>query len=418
MPVKNTNLKQRARFYANVIAVLFSNQGLSRATLKEAARGARHLSLGIKLGNPTELEKALKLAEPLALASNTQNVLAQRQAGLVTYQFQLAPGFWQSYTRQDLPTNQAIGLAERRRPVDFDFRQPHSLVAGTTNSGKSETIKSILFSLMSSYTPDELGIILVDLHGDYLDFENEAHLIRFDFGSIAGEQEHITQALFYVNQELTTRKANNIKDGKTLVLVVDEADKILQEQRLEIVRALSQEGRKFNLHVIIGTQKPSHKDLPGILDNLLNRFVGLVSDAKVSANLTGRSGLQAHLLTGEGDFIHVCGMDVQRFQVAMATNRDFNRLERVELSPVKIEQTNLIALPTELPERTAGRPRLELNPDYVAWYLFHYPEKISRNVAKELAGISRDNHELHSNFTQKVIEAYFKLKSQQLQLGA
>lgn len=407
----NSNLEKRARFYTNVIAILFANQGLSGGKVKQAARGARHLSLGIKLNNPNELERTLNLSENIALASNCENVLAQRQAGLIYYQFQLAQGFWQSYTRQDLPSNEAIGLAEKKQPVNFDFRQPHALVAGSTNSGKSETIKSILLSLMTTHTPTELGIILIDLHGDYGDFENEAHLVRFDFGSIATDQKHITQALGYVNQELAYRKANSIKNGKLLVLVIDEADKVLQdEERKEIVRAISQEGRKFNLHVVLGTQKPSHKDLPNILDNLLNRFVGLVSDAKVSANLTGRSGLQAHLLTGSGDFIHVCGMEIQRFQVALSTSRDFNGLERMEIQPVAVEDKEVIELPAELPGRPVGRPQLQLNPEWLAAYFYYHPDKISRSIARELLGLSRDNHELHKRFCEEFIKAYLELR--------
>lgn len=415
---KQPELTAKAKRLAFFIRLLFQDQNLS-GKLTQASRGARHLSLAVRLSRPAEIDKALNLAEALALASHTKNVLAQRQAGYIVYQFELKSHFWQSYTRQDLPGNEAIGLAERKQPVNFTFEQPHTLVAGSTNSGKSETIKSILLSLMTSYRPEELGIILLDLHGDYSDFENEAHLIRFDYGSIATSQDEISEALSYCNQVLAHRKANTLKDDKRLVLVLDEADKVLQDDdRKEIVRAISQEGRKFGLHVIVGTQKPSHKELPHILDNLLNRFVGLVSDAKVSANLTGRSGLQAHLLTGSGDFIHTCALDVQRFQVALCTQQDFNGLERAEVAPVKVESSDVIELPTELPDRTAGRPKLELNPEYVAWYLFHYPEKVSRNVAKELADISRDAHDLNSRFAQEVIEAYLKLQSQRLQLGA
>jgi hypothetical protein len=407
-------LQGRARFYATIINLLYTREEMTGGQLRCASRGARHLSFGIRLRDPVELDKALRLSENIALSANVENVLAQRQAGLVVYQFQLAQGLWQHYTRADLEKPTAVGLAERRQPVDFVLDPPHALIAGTTGSGKSEAIKSILISLITTMTPDKLGIVICDQHGDYYDFDNEVHLEM----PIARTPEEIENALLYCQEVLRYRKAEDIKDGKILLFILDEGEETLNESRCAILKILTQGGRKYRVHCIIGTQKPSHKELPGILDNLLNRFVGLVADGKVSANLTGHAGLQAHKLTGAGDFIHVVGQDSLRFQVAMATQPDFDALERGEVKPVEaMEQTDIVDLPPELPERKPGRPKLQLNPEYVAWYLYHYPEKISRAVAKELMDISRDSHDLHNKFSQQVIEAYLKLQSQRLQLG-
>jgi hypothetical protein len=402
-----SELTARAKRLAFFIRTLFMDQKLSGGQLVRARRGARHLSLAIRLTNSTDLEKALRLAEALALATNTKHVLAQRQSGLVVYQFELGPHFWQSYTRKDLPTSEAIGLAERRQPVNFTFQQPHTLVAGTTGSGKTETIKSILFSLMTSYLADQLNIIVCDPHNDLADFNNVAHLAM----PIAINHDEQNQALHFTNQHLIHRKANNIREDRILALVLDEAsDTLTDEASLGIVKSIAQEGRKFRVHVIVGTQKPSHKDLPNILDLLLNRFVGLVSDARVSANLTGRAGLQAHLLTGSGDFIHVAGTDVIRFQVAMATKTDLDRLERTEVKSVQVETTDLVELPTLLPERKPpGRPRLQLNPDWLAFYYYHGPDRISRRMAEEL-GLSRDFHDLHRDFCKRFSGTYLKLR--------
>ena len=82
-----TPIIRRARHYALIIRLLYARQQLS-GQLQQVLRGARHLSYGVKLFDPMQLDKALKLAEPLALASRSQAVLAQRAEGLVTYQFQ------------------------------------------------------------------------------------------------------------------------------------------------------------------------------------------------------------------------------------------------------------------------------------------------------------------------------------------
>lgn len=405
------NLQRRARFYARVITQLFISQQLAGFRLKTADRAARHLSLGLQLINPAELGKALKLSEPIALSANSENVLAQRQAGLVVYQFQLSQGFWESYTRQDLPASEAIGLAERRKPVNFTFEDdPHSLVAGTTGSGKTECIKSALVALMTVYKPDELKLVLCDPNHMLSDFENESHLAL----PIARSQEDMREALLFCQQELTQRKAENIKDAFILCLVLDEASETLTtEADIAIVKTLVKQGRAFRVNAIVGTQKPNQKDLPGIMDMLLNRFVGKVVNAQVSAMLTGHAGLQAHKLTGKGDFLHIASSDdACRFQVAMATEKDFQNLERTEIQPVVIEQDSVIELPTTelVPKGLGGRPKLEVQPDLIGWYLYHKPQQISIAMARELLGISRDNHNLHKSFALEVVKTIRQLR--------
>ncbi len=405
-----TNLPKRARVYSNVIKYLFISQQLAGFRLKSVDRAARHLSLGLQLMDPSELPKVLKMSEAIALSSNSEAVLAQRRAGLVVYQFQLAEGYWQNYTRQDLPTIEAVGLAERRQPVKFSFENdPHALIAGTTGSGKTECIKSVLIALMTVHKPTELKLVLCDPNFMFQDFDNVSHLAL----PIARSVEDMQQALLYCQQELTQRKANNIKDGFILCLVLDEAtETLLTEADIAIVKTIVKQGRAFRVNSIVGTQKPSQSDLPGIMDMLLNRFVGKVVNAQVSAQLTGHSGLQAHKLTGKGDFLHIASsQDATRFQVAMATRQDFEQLERAEVQPVAIEQAEVIDLP-ELEQKQPGRPKLEVQPGYVGWYLHHNPAKISIAQAKELLGLSKPNHNLHKSFALEVVKTIRQLRGE------
>ena len=119
-------LQTRAKFLARVISVLYGKRDL-RGRLVTASRGARFLSLGIRLANPLQLDAALALAENLALATNTPAVIAQRREdapGLVSYQFQLQAGYWQEYTRADLASSPGaigVGLGEGRQQIDFTF---------------------------------------------------------------------------------------------------------------------------------------------------------------------------------------------------------------------------------------------------------------------------------------------------------
>ena len=399
------NIQARAKGYALILAKLFTHQGLS-GRLVAATRGARYVSLGVRLNNPNHINKAVKLAEPFALAARVETVISQRRAGLINYQIELAPMYWEIYTRRDVKGLE-VGLAEQQMPIEFSFDDaPHTLYAGTSGSGKSEAMKTTLIGLTEAYTPIELGLIICDPHHDFALFENAAHLVA----PIAHDIDEIKNTLTWVNRELVRRKVNNIKDGKRLVVIVDEAEISLDSVGLEVVRQVCREARKYRIHLLIGYKKPTHSDLAGILDNLLNRFVGQVTDASLSARLTGHSGLEAHKLTGKGDFLHIVGPEVARFQVAMTTRHDFEKLERAEINPIETDADQIIELPTT---KTVGRPTNQVQPNTLALYVYTGPHQMSITKAKTLLGFSRGMHNLHKDFALKFISEIKRLRSVQ-----
>ena len=110
---------------------------------------------------------------------------------------------------------------------EFTFSPPHALIAGTTDSGKTETVKSILIALMTTHTPDELKIAIVDPHADYGAFENEAHLA----GPIARTAEEIEQLLTWAGNVLAHRMTENIRDAWRLVIAIEEAEASRESER-------------------------------------------------------------------------------------------------------------------------------------------------------------------------------------------
>lgn len=405
-----TGLEHRVRRYDTAIRGLLVKQSIL-GRVSDFSRGARHASFFIRLSNPLQLNEAIKLAEPLALSCGVNAVLAQRVNGLVGYQVQLPELYWQSYTRADV-TGLGVGLGERRRVIEFKTdNHPHALVAGTTGSGKSETVKTILIALMTTYKPSELGVVLIGPKKDYADFENEEHLIRFDFGSIAYNSEYAAIAIAWVNQELTRRIENNIDSDRAIVLVLGEAHSVVKDAaNLQAIQNIAKQARKYNVFLVCETQYPTQKELPGILDLLLNRFIGQLSDAKTSANVTGHAGLMAHKLTGRGDFLHINGPESYRFQVAQTSKQDYARLNRVEVAPVIAEPHDVIELPSTRP---AGRPKLELSPKWLAYYFFNNPDKISHKTAQEL-GLTKDFHLLHRDFCREFIAEYLRLRNSRM----
>lgn len=404
-------ISQEAEIYCKAIAVLFGGRDL-RGRLVTHARGARHLSLGIRLADPLKLDTAVGLAEPLALAAKVPAVIAQRlpeQPGLVTYQFQLTEDHWRSYTRADLTGHGVgVGLAESRRQVDFSFDPPHALVVGEPGSGKTETVKSILAGLLLAVSPADLSLVIVDPHRDFEDFGNVAHLVM----PIATGQDEIDGAIRWIGTEVTRRKEANQRAGRRLVVVIDEAESTLDGQRLEIMRRVAAESRKFVTDLIISTQKPTQKNLPDLCDKLGNRFCGLVANAQVSAFLTGQAGLACHKLTGHGDFVHVAGATQERLQVAMATSADYARLLRAEIAHPSIPEPEAAAAIFNLepePEPAGGRPPTQLDARALAYYLVNGPESISINMARQVLGLARYAHVKHRDFAIELRDEVKKL---------
>ena len=399
------DFQQLARRYGRVMGALYNERKI-RGRVVRVTRGARHLALGVRLANPLNLDAALSLAEPLALACRTRAVIVQRSEsspGLVSYQFELADRYWLSYTRADL-SGLGVGFAEGGRQVNFAFdaAQPHSLVAGMPGAGKSTAILSILAALFSTYRPAELGALVVDPHRDYTDLGNAAHLA----GPLAHEPDEIRAALAWAARELARRKEANEKAGRWLFVVVDEAKRALGDlANLALVQALAAEGRKYRLSVVVGCQELKEGELPGLLGLLPARWIGQVVNARISAHLSGLPGLEAHRLTGKGDFWHVTGAKAERLQVAQATPADLARLPRVvEVPALEVDPLDDAPPPAFDPEgqRPPGRPPLEVDPRIVASYLHAGPDAISRNAARDQMGLTRGQHELHRDFANEV----------------
>ncbi|MCP4284425.1 MAG: hypothetical protein GY792_08245, partial [Gammaproteobacteria bacterium] len=206
---------------------------------------------------------------------------------------------------------------------------------------------SILFALMGSYAQNEMGLVIVDpnqtmgIRKDGLraievgSLTNAAHLLR----PIAYNHRQIEEAINYVYQQWRQRMSNGIQDAPAIVLVIDEliseavvGDKesgTHNEGHLAKLSQLASQGIKNNIFLIVGAQDPKIGNTSALLmRNLGLRFIGHVTDQTASRVLAGRGGVNAHLLTGSGDFVQVTEDSQLRFQVAEPTPGDFDRLVR------------------------------------------------------------------------------------------
>lgn len=261
---------------------------------------------------------------------------------------------------------------------------------------------------MVTYSPAELGLLLLDPHRDLEAFGRSAHLLA----RVAHDRGEIERAVSWAASELADRRARNQRDGRRLVVACDEAPAALADERLLVVATeTARQSRKFGISFVVGSQDSKRSalgELPGVL---LNRWIGLCADARASAQLSGHAGLNAHLLTGKGDFLHVVGARAERLQVALATEADLAKIPRAVDVP-ELPEADLEALLPDLLEdgRGPGRPAIEAEPELVAFYLHNLFAGAEVSVRQAAArGITRTRHSVNSDFADAVhryLDAY------------
>ncbi len=216
-----------------------------------------------------------------------------------------------------------VGYKSGGMPLYLDIHEkyhgPHGLVAGTTGSGKSETLQSYILSLAINYHPHEVAFILIDYKGGGMaqSFIGLPHLagVITNLGGNATDR-----ALLSINAEIKHRqkvfndyKVKHIdayielfRSGVAsepmphLLIIADEFAELKKEQP-EFVRALvsaARVGRSLGVNLILATQKPSGVVDDEIWSNTRFRLCLRVADKQDSSEMLKRP--DAAFITGTG----------------------------------------------------------------------------------------------------------------------
>lgn len=428
---------------------IFQAQGYSGAKMGKIIRGAKHIVLPVRpslhdIAQYSNLhERWLTLATNVAKATATRSY-AEWDNDIIHYFLELPYDFWKNYRLSDLDGS-AIGMTEYKKTINYHFSEayPHALVAGATGAGKSVALETIIFALARTYTPQELGLIIVDPHhslgsrpeGEVGTFDNLAHLLL----PIARTSEEINLAFQYAYNQLAHRKANNIRGRgvQRIIMVADELSNAQvfgrksdqNERNLLIANTLGAEARKFKINLVMGTQKPEEVDSE-LFDHLNYRFVGKVSNNKLGTRILGRPGFKLANLNGQGDFF-VSTERVRRFQFALPERTDFDHLSRAKITPVKVEQQDIGRVPVE-PESAPPPPETQpiqlmvvngqkskagakmklTDPEKIAFYAYYGPDNITEADARIIKGLQlkRSIHERHRDEARIVVAKLAELQ--------
>jgi len=213
----------------------------------------------------------------------------------------------------------ALGKDVAGKPVAVDLAaMPHLLIAGTTGSGKSVCVNSILTCLLLNNTPADMRLILVDpKRVELTGYNGIPHLLA----PVVVDTERVIGALQWLQREMDARYhkfsqsgARNIQDFNArhpterlpyLVAVIDELADLMMLAPDETERAitrLAQLARATGIHLILATQRPSVDVVTGLIKaNFPARIAFAVASSVDSRVILDQPG--AERLLGRGDML-------------------------------------------------------------------------------------------------------------------
>jgi S-DNA-T family DNA segregation ATPase FtsK/SpoIIIE len=247
------------------------------------------------------------------------------------------------FTKRDTRLPIALGKNISGIPVVGDLASmPHLLIAGTTGSGKSVCINTIILSLLYRHTPDKCKFILIDPKMLELStYEGIPHLLC----PVITEAKKAASVLGWVVKEMENRYKLMTKEGVRnidgyntkhvlpmpyIVVVVDEMSDLMLVAGKEIenyIQKLSQMARAAGIHIIMATQRPSVDVITGTIKaNFPTRISFQVTSKIDSRTILGEQG--AEQLLGKGDMLYMSSA---------------NRIVRIHapfVSDIEIEKVN------------------------------------------------------------------------------
>jgi S-DNA-T family DNA segregation ATPase FtsK/SpoIIIE len=224
------------------------------------------------------------------------------------------------FRKKEIKLPIALGKNISGKPIVGDLASmPHLLIAGTTGSGKSVCINTIILSLLYRHTPDKCKFILIDPKMLELStYEGIPHLLC----PVITEAKKAASVLGWVVKEMESRYRLMTKEGVRnidgynnkhklpmpyIVVVVDEMSDLMLVAGKEIenyIQKLSQMARAAGIHIIMATQRPSVDVITGTIKaNFPTRISFQVTSKIDSRTILGEQG--AEQLLGKGDMLYM-----------------------------------------------------------------------------------------------------------------
>jgi S-DNA-T family DNA segregation ATPase FtsK/SpoIIIE len=272
-----------------------------------------------------------------------------------------------------------LGKDVAGKPVAVDLaKMPHLLIAGTTGSGKSVCINSILCSLLMFRNPNELRLVMVDpKRVELTGYNGIPHLLT----PVIVDHEKVVGTLQWMSREMDSRYkkfaevgARNIDDYNTrygdklpyIVVVIDELADLMMlapEETERNLNRLAQLARATGIHVIIATQRPSVDVITGMIKaNFPARISFSVASGMDSRVVLDQVG--AERLIGRGDMLFQApdAPAPKRLQGVFVANDEIQRIVQFWKNQVQQIMAKDPAMSDQLPQKVYPSATLTQTP--------------------------------------------------------
>ena len=240
-------------------------------------------------------------------------------------------------------------------------KAPHMLVAGTTGSGKSVYINSILYSLISKYDSQDLALILIDMkRTDLTPYNGLPHLLT----PVITDVDSAVNALYWLKSHMNIRQIFLQKRGFSnianynqamkekglnglpyIVLVIDELAELVAEANGRIDKALNSlaaMARATGIHLIFGIQRPDTDILKGNVKSNTPTRICFSVPSQIDSRVILDVGGAEHLM-GNGDGLAKLQGNAKpvRFQGAFVSESEIKSLvlrKSLELQPSNLDR--------------------------------------------------------------------------------
>ena len=249
---------------------------------------------------------------------------------------------YSDFKKREIKLPIALGKNISGNPIVSDLSSmPHLLIAGTTGSGKSVCINTIILSLLYRHSPDKCKLILIDPKMLELStYEGIPHLLC----PVITEAKKAASVLGWVVKEMESRYRLMTKEGVRnidgyntkhklpmpyIVVVVDEMSDLMLVAGKDIenyIQKLSQMARAAGIHIIMATQRPSVDVITGTIKaNFPTRISFQVTSKIDSRTILGEQG--AEQLLGKGDMLYMSSANkIVRIHAPFVSDNEIDKI--------------------------------------------------------------------------------------------
>lgn len=204
-------------------------------------------------------------------------------------------------------------------------KMPHLLVAGTTGSGKSMCLLSMLSGVILKYTPEQIRFILIDpKRVEFNVFNSIGHMMAPVVTDVTVASTALSWCVHEMERRYQLLMQNSVRDIDSfnkleneklprILIVIDEfADLFLSDNKIEtLIVSLAQKARTCGIHLILSTQRPSSDVITGLIKANIPARIALKTTSKIDSRIIlDQSG--AEQLLGNGDMLIAQGGEVNR----------------------------------------------------------------------------------------------------------